>query len=220
MNIENFKIERIKRSNIKIADYNPRFIDEENKEKLKEGIKKFGLVEPLIWNKRTGTLVSGHQRLSIIDKIQKNKDYELTVSVIDVNEKDEKILNVQLNNKSMQGEFDIESLGNLSLDYDINISDFGFSDLDIEMMYGANEKFAELLPDTKEVTQAKRDIEEVKKDRREMMEQYKNEQSADFYFIVVCKDQKEKDEILTKMNVPIYEQYVTVEMLRRLIENG
>lgn len=219
MNIENFKIERIKRSDIKIADYNPRFIDEENKEKLKEGIKKFGLVEPLIWNKRTGTLVSGHQRLSIIDKLKKG-DYELTVSVIDVDEKDEKILNVQLNNKSMQGEFDIESLGNLSLDYDINISDFGFSDLDIEMMYGANEKFAELLPDTAEVAQAKRDIEEVKKDRREMVEQYKNEQSADFYFIVVCKDQKEKDEILTKMNVPIYEQYVTVEMLRRLIKNG
>ena len=201
-----------------MADYNPRFIDEENKEKLKEGIKKFGLVEPLIWNKRTGTLVSGHQRLSIIDKLKKG-DYELTVSVIDVDEKDEKILNVQLNNKSMQGEFDIESLGNLSLDYDINISDFGFSDLDIEMMYGANEKFAELLPDTAEVAQAKRDIEEVKKDRREMMEQYKNEQSADFYFIVVCKDQKEKDEILTKMNVPIYEQYVTVEMLRRLMKN-
>ena len=215
---QKFTTQTINRKDIKTADYNPRLIDEENKKKLEDGLKKFGLVEPLIWNKRTKTLVSGHQRLSILDKLERSSDYELEVSVVDIDEKEEKILNVQLNNKSMQGDFDFDLLGDMALEFDINMADFGFSDFDTEMMFGANEKFLELLPDSKGVETAKADLKEIKEHRKEMNEKYSEEQNADFYFVVVCKNQKEKDEILNKMSVPNYEQYVTVDMLKRIMK--
>lgn len=54
---------------IKPAEYNPRVrlteVDHEYKA-LKASIDEFGLVVPLIVNERTGTLVSGHQRLNVM----------------------------------------------------------------------------------------------------------------------------------------------------------
>ena len=61
----------LNRSAIHFADYNPRLSDESRKT-LKRGIKKFGLVGGIVVNKRTGlTVVSGHQRLSVMDELQK-----------------------------------------------------------------------------------------------------------------------------------------------------
>lgn len=48
-------------------------------------------------NKRTGlTVVSGHQRLSVMDELQKfpDNDYRIRVDVIDVDEQQEKELNI------------------------------------------------------------------------------------------------------------------------------
>lgn len=56
-------------ADIKPAEYNPRVrlteVDHEYKA-LKASIDEFGLVVPLIVNERTGTLVSGHQRLNVM----------------------------------------------------------------------------------------------------------------------------------------------------------
>ena len=92
------EVKKIPRSQIKRAEYNPRIIDEESLKKLTKDIREHGLVTPLVWNKRTGVLVSGHQRLVAMDKIHRKKDYEVPVAVIDVDEKEEKQLNVQMNN--------------------------------------------------------------------------------------------------------------------------
>lgn len=61
-------------------------------------------------NKRTGlTVVSGHQRLSVMDELQKydpttkENDYKIRVDVIDVDEKQEKELNILCNNPNAQG---------------------------------------------------------------------------------------------------------------------
>ena len=57
-------------------------------------------------NKRTGlTVVSGHQRLSVMDELQKfpDNDYRIRVDVIDVDEKQEKELNILMNNPNAQG---------------------------------------------------------------------------------------------------------------------
>ena len=213
---QRFKVESIHRSQIQKASYNPRLIDENNKKKLEEGIKDNGLVEPLVWNKRTGNLVSGHQRLSILDKLERSKDYELDVSVVDVDEKTEKKLNVQLNNQSMMGDFDYDMLGELASEFDGGLSDLGFSDFDIEMMFGTNDKFQDLLPDVGGVVAAKSDIQEIKANREQMNEKYDKEDNADYYFIVVCKDQKEKDDLLGQMSIPNTERYITSTQLRRL----
>lgn len=87
----------LNRSAIHFADYNPRKLSEESRKTLKRGIKKFGLVGGIVVNKRTGlTVVSGHQRLTVMDELQKfpENDYRLRVDVIDVDEKQEKELNI------------------------------------------------------------------------------------------------------------------------------
>lgn len=69
------EVKKIPRNQIKKADYNPRLIDENSLKKLTKDIRQHGLVTPLVWNKRTGVLVSGHQRLAAMDKIHRKKDY-------------------------------------------------------------------------------------------------------------------------------------------------
>ena len=209
-------MQTIRRKDIKKAPYNPRLIDGENKKRLEKGIKKHGLVEPLVWNVRTGNLVSGHQRLSILDKLEKSKDYELDVSVIDVDEEEEKRINVQLNNASMQGAYDYDMLGELALDLGDSLEDLGFSDFDAEIMFGASDRFQDLVPDSAAVETTKGELQEIKENRARMNEKYAKEQNADYYFVVVCKDQKEKDALLQEMSVPNTEQYVSAAQLKRL----
>lgn len=63
------QISKIPINNINPAPYNPRKHlqpGDPEYEKLKLSIHEFGYVEPLIWNKRTGNLVGGHQRLKIL----------------------------------------------------------------------------------------------------------------------------------------------------------
>ena len=54
---------------LKPANYNPRKnlkSGDKEYEKLKKSIKEFGYVEPVIYNKRTGIVVGGHQRLKVL----------------------------------------------------------------------------------------------------------------------------------------------------------
>lgn len=69
---------------IKPAAYNPRRNlqpgDPEYK-KLKRSIEEFNLVEPLVWNRRTGNLMGGHQRLKALKELGAK---EVEVSVVDL----------------------------------------------------------------------------------------------------------------------------------------
>ena len=79
---ETYQMIEINRADIQNAPYNPRKISKEAREKLKRGLEKHGLVAPLTWNRRTGNLVSGHQRITQIDRIEGVKDYTLQVAAI------------------------------------------------------------------------------------------------------------------------------------------
>lgn len=103
------------RSKITGAPWNPRRIADQERAKLKAGIEDeaIGLLEPLVWNKRTGTLVGGHQRLEILDGLMRTKNYLVPCSVVDLDEKTEKEACVLLNNESAQGDWDLEKFGAL-----------------------------------------------------------------------------------------------------------
>lgn len=125
----------LKRSMIHLAGYNPRKISEEAKKTLKRGIKKFGLVGGLVVNKRTGmTLVSGHQRLSVMDELNKypDNDYLIRVELIDVDEKQEKELNILTNNPNAMGSWDYDALRELVPD--IDWKDAGLTDVDLNLI--------------------------------------------------------------------------------------
>lgn len=140
MNNKYFTSESVEflRSQIKLHEKNPRTIPEENRKALKRGIKKFGMVGGIVVNKRTDyTLVSGHQRLSVMDELQKyntdtkENDYTIRVDLIDVEEKEEKELLILLNNPSAQGEWDYDALRELIPDIDYRDAGLTEQDLDI-----------------------------------------------------------------------------------------
>ena len=207
----------LKRSDLKEAVYNPRLIDEKALKRLKEGIKQHGLIgASIVWNKRTGNIVSGHQRLKALDALEQGRDYDLQVTVIDVPEKEEKILNVQLNNVSMMGEWNIEKLGEMFENDGFSAEELGFSDLDVDIMFGGDDRFSELFEDSSGVKATKEEIQKIKENRSEMMDRYKGEQSADFFFVVVCETQEDKDDLLREISLPRGEQFVSSEHVRRL----
>ncbi|MBF0523274.1 MAG: DNA modification methylase [Candidatus Omnitrophica bacterium] len=88
---------KVKVSQLRPAEYNPR-VDlkpgDSEYEKLKACMTEFGCVETPVWNRRTGNLVSGHQRLKIL--IEQGAE-EVEVSIVDLPLEKEKLLNVALN---------------------------------------------------------------------------------------------------------------------------
>lgn len=90
---------------IKTAKYNPRKISDQALASLKQSIQRFGFVDPVIVNDRTGVLVGGHQRISAAKELGLE-----AVPVVGVNldEGEEKALNVALN--KISGEWDLDLL--------------------------------------------------------------------------------------------------------------
>ena len=126
----------IKRSEINFANYNPRKISDEAKKQLKANLKRIGLLGGVVWNKTTGNLVSGHQRVSVMDEVNRyesgENDYELRVEVVEMDEKTEKEQNIFMNNRSVQGEFDTDMLENMLSD--IDYANAGLDDFDLQML--------------------------------------------------------------------------------------
>lgn len=123
------------------ATYNPRKDlkpGDPEYEKLKRSLDEFGYVEPIIWNKRTGNVVGGHQRLKVLkaDGIK-----EVDCVVIDFDEEKEKALNVALN--KISGDWDNEKLGLLITDLqatDFDVSLTGFDENEITDLLGTDEE--------------------------------------------------------------------------------
>lgn len=110
------EIRTLKAEQLKAAGYNPRKdLQPEDAEyqKLRRSIEEFGYVEPIIWNERTGNVVGGHQRLKIL--LEKGIE-DIECVVVNLDEKDEKILNVLLN--KVKGRWDIGKLADLLQELD------------------------------------------------------------------------------------------------------
>ena len=211
-----YETETINRSQIKNAPYNPRIMDEKARKRLKKNIAKHGLVAALTWNKRTGNLVGGHQRLEQLDALERNKDYDLTVCVVDVDEREEATLNVQLNNPSMQGEWDMDKLANMAEEFDLDLSDdMGFTESDIDFMFEGDERFSELF-DTEEKENIRNELQEVKDSRAQSTAKMKEEADPRYYAVIVFENEKDREAFFKAISVPKFETYITEEQVRRL----
>jgi len=91
------RIERVAIGSLNVAPYNPRKdlqpSDAEYQE-LERSIARWDTVEPLVWNERSGNLVSGHQRLKFL---RARGDAEVDVSVVSLDPTEEMALNIALN---------------------------------------------------------------------------------------------------------------------------
>lgn len=201
---QKFAVQRIPRAEIKNAEYNPRKIQEKSRAKLKAKMKDVGLVETLVWNQRTGNLVSGHQRIGILDELERGTNYSLDVSVIDVDEKTEKELNVFLNNPSAQGQWNLDILSDLIQQSCLNVEDLGFDLVDAAFLMPGSE----LTKDTPTTEKMTSDIQELKDAKKRYREGYRLKDGVDFFLVLVFQSGKEADAFLEKCKLPANQQYV------------
>jgi site-specific DNA-methyltransferase (adenine-specific) len=85
------------------AAYNPRKISKEALKGLQASIERWGVVQDIVVNSRNLVVIGGHQRLAAL-KVAGVKD--VPVTWVDLDEADERALNVALNNPHISGEFD------------------------------------------------------------------------------------------------------------------
>lgn len=90
------------------ADYNPRKIDDHQLDALKRSLDRWGFVEPVVMNKRTGRIVGGHQRVKAALALAVP---EVPTVWVDIDEEGEKALNIALN--QISGEWEEDKLAAL-----------------------------------------------------------------------------------------------------------
>jgi len=220
--LENFEIVKVNRRDIHGADYNPRKISESARKKLRAGLKKYGLVQPIIVNKPTMNVVGGHKRLEEMDTIIRKPDYELHVAMINVSEKDEVSINVFLNNQSAMGEWDVFALQDIKgmfpdIDYE---ADMGFDESDINILFGRQEEERKLIENQAEAEEFTPDAfrEAKKKSREKAKAENKNGDScnlseSDYVIQIVFPNNHEKHEFMKKIRKPEKETYLKSSIL-------
>ena len=147
MQIETKKIEELIP-----APYNPRKISKRELERLKRSLNEFGYVDPVIWNKRTGYVVGGHQRLKALEELGVK---EVDCVIVDLPEDKEKALNIALN--KISGDWDreklFEILDDLDTDgFDITFTGFEMADLNDFRFDSENEDENAYFGDAREAT--------------------------------------------------------------------
>lgn len=117
------KIKYRKASELLPADYNPRVMPDEERQALHRSIATYGFLEPLVVNTRTGRIVGGHQRLAVLVELvaaghevqgigtPNGMDTEIPVVEVDLDENQERQLNIALN--KISGTFDTVKLKDL-----------------------------------------------------------------------------------------------------------
>lgn len=121
-------------SDIHEAAYNPRTISDEALSGLAMSIRQFGCVEPIIVNVRGGRniIIGGHQRFKVL------KAEGLTSClcvVVDLDEGQEKVLNLALNNPEIQGSF-IDEIAEYINNLSEEVDDTLLLDLKINLLRG------------------------------------------------------------------------------------
>lgn len=214
--LDRYTVEKIHRTQAKGAAYNPRFMPEANRRKLREGIESLGNLGPIIWNRRTGNIVGGHQRISVFDDYYQTQNYTLRVAAVDLDDKQEREANVLLNNPKAQGEFDFEKLGDLFKE-DLSPKAAGFDDGDVFKLFGADAfndkngggerllKLGDKLAENRERIQ--REVEQTSAHRDD----------TQFFLVFVFRDSRELDGVLGRHQLP-NDQWQSGDELRVRLE--
>lgn len=120
---------------LKPADYNPRRWNDESTSQLKESIKRFGLVDPIVVNsapERRNIVIGGHFRLKVAKDVGFSEVPVVYLNIPDVGKEQE--LNLRLNRNL--GEFDFDLL----VKFDQNLlADIGFSSEELDGIFQIDE---------------------------------------------------------------------------------
>lgn len=120
---------------LKPSEYNPRKIGKESLEQLKESIKRFQMVDPIIANaapNRRNIVISGHMRLRGAKELGFKEIPVVYVKIPDI--KQEQELNLRLNRNT--GEWDFSLLANFNEEF---LGNIGFSSEEMDAIFGIDE---------------------------------------------------------------------------------
>jgi hypothetical protein len=196
--IQRWEVQEVHRSQLTNAPYNPRVITKTEQTKLRKILERHGTVEPIVWNKRTGHIVGGHQRTALTDAMMGTNDYRMDVSVIDVPESQEKELNIALNNAAAMGSFDLEGLRKIIEDETVELEGTGFDTTDLMRTFG-DTVFENRTQDLEEFTTKLSEISE----QYSCVQERNSEMSASERFLVfVFPDGAHVDELLKVAGLP------------------
>ncbi len=178
-------------SDLKPADYNPRVITEKELDNLKKSIHKCGYLELIVYNKRTDRIISGHQRLKALKELDVK---EVEVIEVDLDEKDEKALNIAMN--KISGDWDFPKLEVLLSDLKLEglLDLTGFSELELK----------DLDKLVKKLENDNLEAEEDDFDESQVSENKYNVKRGDIYLLgkhkIMCGDSTNKEDVDKLMN--------------------
>lgn len=128
---QNIKIVEVPINELRVAEYNPRKHSKEQADQLKESIKRFGMVDPVICNnapERNNIIIGGHFRFEVAKELGMTTVPVVYIQIADITK--EKELNLRLNKNV--GEFDLELLSEFDEAF---LSDVGFDTLDLDEIF-------------------------------------------------------------------------------------
>lgn len=169
---------------------------------------KVGLVEALVWNKQTGNLVGGHQRIGIMDDLEGTADYLMDVCVIDVDLAREKEINVFLNNTAAMGTWDLDLLAGVLREPGIDRDALGFDPLDLQIMFDGAE-FSPLFDDAKDGAKAEiESLETLRAGRKAYREKAQKEDDPEFMLVLVFDSRDECEQFAKLAGLDPTQRYV------------
>jgi len=135
MNNQKINIVEVPINELRASEYNPRKHSKEQAEQLKESIKRFGLIDPIICNnapERKNVIIGGHFRVEVAKEMGLTSVPVVYVQIADLNK--EKELNLRLNKNT--GEFDLELLAEFDESF---LADIGFDSQDLDDIFPTEE---------------------------------------------------------------------------------
>jgi len=115
------KITKVKISELKQAEYNPRRMTNKQYEDLKNSLEKFGCTIPIVIN--GDVIVGGHQRVRIMREL--GAEFVPAVRV-NLSKEDERELNIRLNKNT--AEWDMDMLSDFDID---DLLEWGFKHIEL-----------------------------------------------------------------------------------------
>jgi hypothetical protein len=164
----------IKRSQINFAPYNPKKHTKELILKQLKNFKTIGMLGGIVWNEKTGNLVSGHKRTMALDlyyRYDGKNDYEIKVEKVSLTEKQEKEQNIYMDAKSTNTSQDYKLLADLLPDIDYKLAGLEASEMDLIAIESPNMTIIE----KKEVKQDFKLLEAKKEKIKDLKKKIKQE---------------------------------------------
>ena len=121
-------IETLPLEQLQPAALHPRTMPDAEREKLRRSIETYGCVELIVWNRRSGRVVSGHQRLAALQTLGET---ETRCVVVDLDGDNERALALAMNKIGSTWDFDLlrEYMASFSEGFDLTLSGFDMEEI-------------------------------------------------------------------------------------------